>query len=279
MATTLVTAVGTDAQSQELLGGMAGGETIATPAVFERPRGWDHTAIDTTATRSGDGWRLDGTKRYVIEGAVADVFLVAARVDDGLGVFVVPAGTDGCTVEGVPSLDATRRLATLHLSGVKLPDDALLGGGPVDGALRRTMLLWTAALACEQVGGARQCLDLSVEYAKSRHQFGRPIGSFQAVKHRCAEMLMKVEHARSVAYHAARSAHDPQEMVIAAPLAGSVASEAYMWAAAETIQIHGGIGFTWEHDAHLYLKRAKTSSLMLGDAHFHRRRLGEALGL
>jgi alkylation response protein AidB-like acyl-CoA dehydrogenase len=143
--------------------------------------------------------------------------------------------------------------------------------------LDTVLAMGSAALATEQVGGAQRCLDMSVEYAKTRYQFGRPIGSYQSVKHRCAEMLVKVEHARSVAYHAVRASGE--ELSVASPLAASIASEAYVWAAGETIQIHGGIGFTWEHDAHLYLKRAKSSSLLLGDPRYHRDLLGRALGV
>jgi alkylation response protein AidB-like acyl-CoA dehydrogenase len=279
LATTAIQRAGNDVQRDELLRSLASGDTIATLAMYEQPRGWDLATMSTTATRVDGGWRLDGEKRYVLDGHLADLIVVAARVADGVGLFVVPAEAEGVLVEQVPTLDATRRESTVSFDGVKLADDALLGGGAADQAITGTLDVGVAALSCEQVGGAQRCLELSVEYAKTRHQFGRPIGSFQAVKFRCAEMLMKVEHAKSTAYHAVRVTDDPAELAIAAPLAGSVASEAYSWAAGETIQIHGGVGFTWEHDAHLYLKRARSSSVLLGDSRYHRDRLGKALGL
>lgn len=159
------------------------------------------------------------------------------------------------------------------------PVHSRLGGGDGTDGLMHVLRLATAALAAEQVGGAERCMEMSVDYAKTRYQFGRPIGSYQSIKHRCANMLLKVEHARSAAYHAMRVTDDREELAVAAPLAGSVASEAYVWVAGENIQVHGGIGFTWEHDAHLYLKRAKASSLLLGSPRHQRHLLGEAIGI
>ena len=136
------------------------------------------------------------------------------------------------------------------------------------------------ALAAEQVGGAQHCLDMAVEYAKVRVQFGRPIGSFQAIKHKCADMLVQTESAKSAAYYAAWAAsEDNEELPVTAPLAKSFCSEAYFFVAAENIQVHGGIGFTWEHDAHLYFKRAKSSELMFGDPAYHRALLADRLGI
>lgn len=260
----------------ELLPGIAAGETIASLAVHESPRDWSLERVETSATGGGDSWVVDGVKHHVLDGHLADLFLIVARTGDGLGVFAVPAGAEGVEVEQVPVLDPTRRQATVTLRGVKAGRP--LGGVDSHAGVSRALATASALLSVEQVGGAQRCLEMSVDYAKTRHQFGRPIGSFQAVKHRCAEMLVKVEHAKSVAYHAVRATGDPDEFAIAAPLAASVASEAYVWAAGENIQIHGGIGFTWEHDAHLYLKRAKSSSLLLGDPRHHRRLLGDALG-
>jgi alkylation response protein AidB-like acyl-CoA dehydrogenase len=279
LATTAIQSAGTDDQQDELLPGLASGEVIATLAIYEQPRGWGLGDIATTATAAEDGWTIDGTKRYVLDGHLADLVIVAARIGDGVGLFAVPADTRGLRVEQVPTLDATRRQATVSFDGVLVGDDALLGGGAAGDALAHTLDVGVAALSAEQVGGAQRCLDMSVDHAKTRHQFGRPIGSFQAIKFRCAEMLLHVEHARSTAHHAVRVIDDAEELAVAAPLAGSVASEAYVWAAGETIQIHGGIGFTWEHDAHLYLKRARSSSVLLGDPRYHRDRLGKALGI
>ena len=279
LATTAIQNAGTDAQQSEWLPGLASGETIGTIAFFEGPRDWLMSRIATQALPSGDGWVIDGVKGYVLDGHLADLMVVAARIGEEVGLFVIETDGRGVEINQTPVLDPTRRQAEVRLSDVRVGSQALLGGGPSPDAIRLTLLVGTTALASEQVGGAQQCLEMSVEYAKTRHQFGRPIGSFQAIKHRCAEMLMKVESAKSAAYHAARVADDQEEFTLASHLAGSVSSESYVWAAAETIQIHGGVGFTWEHDAHLYLKRAKASSLVLGDPRFHRDRLGRTLGI
>ena len=279
MATNAIATIATPEQRAELLPALAAGEKVATMAVFETPRGWDPAAPSTTAKRDSRGWALTGEKRFVLAGHSADYLLVTATTPDGLGVFVVDAGADGVEIAQTNVLDPTRRQATLSLKGVVVDNGSRLGDGDATDGVRRTLALATAALASEQVGGAQRCMELSVEYAKTRHQFGRPIGSYQAIKHRCANMLMKVESARSAAYHAARVTDDAAEFRVAAPLAGSICSEAYVWVAGETIQVHGGIGFTWEHDAHLYLKRAKSSSLLLGSPHYQRDLLGQAIGI
>lgn len=275
LGTSAVLALGTPEQQAELLPQLASGESIATLAVHESRRDWGLSQIATRGSRRGDSWVISGIKRHVLDGHLADKLLVVAKADEGLGVFVVDASASGVEVSVTPVLDPTRRQSEVRLN--EAPAEALLLGGPGD--IDRVLAYGSAGLAAEQAGGAQRCLEMAVEYSRTRHQFGRPIGSFQAVKHRCAEMLMKVEHAKSTAYHAARVTHDPDELAIAAPLAASICSEAYLWAAGENLQIHGGIGFTWEHDAHIYLKRAKSSSLILGDIGYHRRRLADALGL
>lgn len=279
VATTTIQEMATPEQQAELLPSMAGGETIATLAVFEAPRDWGADRPTTSAERDGDGWVLSGSKRAVLSGSQADVLLVVAAADDDVGVFVVPADAEGVGVEAEPVLDSTRRQASVSFDSVSIGAGALLGSGDTRQSLRRVLALASLHLASEQVGGAQRCLEMAVDYAKTRHQFGRPIGSYQSIKHRCANMLMKVEHAKSAAYHASRVTDDPVELAIAAPMAASVASEAYLWAAGENIQVHGGIGFTWEHDAHIYLKRAKASSLLLGDPRHHRDLLGRAIGI
>jgi alkylation response protein AidB-like acyl-CoA dehydrogenase len=175
-------------------------------------------------------------------------------------------------------MDQTRKQARLEFHGV----DAWLIGtdGGAEAGLATTLDLAAVALAAEQVGGAQRCLDSSVEYAKTRIQFGRPIGSFQAIKHKCADMLLEVESAKSAAYYAGwAAAEDNDELPVVASLAKSYCSEAYFHAAAENIQIHGGIGFTWEHPAHLYFKRAKSSELLLGDPSYHRELLAQRIGI
>ena len=278
-ATTAVQLCGVRESQARLLPMLASGETIATLAIFEKPRGWDPVPSVTRAEESGDGWRLTGEKRAVLDGHLADTLLVVADTADGAGLFAVEAGAEGVDISQESTLDATRRQARVAFSDVELKGADRVDDGDVSGALTRTLQIATGALASEQVGGAQACMEMAVDYAKTRYQFGRPIGSYQAIKHRCANMLMQVEHAKSTAYHAVRVTDDPDELAVAAPLAGSVCSEAFVWVAGENIQVHGGIGFTWEHDAHLYLKRAKASSLLLGSPRHQRHLLGQALGI
>ena len=278
LATEAIKAAGTPDQQASLLPDLASGATIGTLAVWEEPRGWGLDELQTTASRRGDDWVLAGSKRFVLDAHLADLLIVAARLPEGgVGLFAVASDSPGVTVTQTPTLDPTRRMGDITFDSVVAR--TLLGEGPGEEALRRALALGAVALANEQVGGAQRCLEMSVEHAKSRYQFGRPIGSFQAIKHRCAEMLVRVEQARSAAYYAARVTDDPEELELASHLAASLASEAYEWVSAENIQVHGGIGFTWEHDAHLYFKRAKASSLLLGDPRHHRRLLGDAIEL
>ncbi len=257
---------------------IASGETRATLAFTEQNGRWDEPGITMAATPEGDSWRLDGVKMYVLDGHTADLILVAARSSNGVSLFSVDAAADGLTRSALSTMDQTRKQAKLTFDGVKA---TLIGtegqGWPV---LETVLDLAAVALAAEQVGGAQQCLDMSVEYAKVRVQFGRPIGSFQAIKHKCADMLLEVESAKSAAYYAAWCAAEMNdELPQAASLAKSYCSEAYFHAAAENIQIHGGIGFTWEHPAHLYYKRAKSSELLFGDPSYHRELLAQRIGL
>ena len=273
--------LGTEEQKLAHLPGIAAGESVWAFAVTEPNGSWDSSGVEAIARRTDSGWILSGTKAYVVDGHVADHLLVAARTEDGVGVFIVDASSDGLATSKVDSMDQTRTLATVELSEVGVGDDALVGGSTDAWSVIETVLdIGAVALAAEQVGGAQTCLEMSVEYAKVRMQFGRPIGSFQAIKHKCADMLVQVESARSAAYFAghATAARD-EEFALAGPLAKSYCSEAYFFCASETIQIHGGIGFTWEHDAHLYFKRAKSSELMFGDPTYQRSRLADRLGL
>jgi alkylation response protein AidB-like acyl-CoA dehydrogenase len=268
---------GSDAQKAALLPPIVSGARIASLAVFEDAH--DVDSIETRAEPVEDGWALTGTKRYVIDAPNAAQFIVSARTPNGVGLFVVDAGAEGLSVRPTPALDATRPLGEVSLRAVTVEPDAYLGGAPCGNAVTSALDIGVIAVAQEQVGGAQRCLEMSVEYANDRYQFGRAIGSFQAVKHMCADMLVSVEHAKSVAWHAARSISDSEEARIAVPLAMSVCSDAYTKAAGDTIQIFGGIGFTWEHDAHLYFKRAKSLSLLLGSVDYYRDRLADAIGL
>ena len=269
---------GDDEAKKSYLPGIASGETIATLAITEDNGKWDFSGIELAATKKGDGWELNGHKMFVIDGHVANLIIVAARTDAGVSLFAVPGDAPGLTRTPLPTMDQTRKQARLEFSGT--PATLIGTDGGAEPGLSKTLDLAAVALAAEQVGGAQHVLDASVEYAKTRIQFGRPIGSFQAIKHKCADMLLEVESAKSAAYYAAwAAAEDSEELPVVASLAKSYCSEAYFHAAAENIQIHGGIGFTWEHPAHLYFKRAKSSELLLGDPSYHRELLAQRIGI
>ncbi|WP_339154019.1 acyl-CoA dehydrogenase family protein [Actinomadura luteofluorescens] len=253
----------------DLLPGLADGSVIGTLAVAEDGGSWDPASVRATFE---DGV-LRGTKNFVLDGHIAGLVLVAARSENGVGVYAVEDAA-GLVRHALPTLDQTRKLARIELDGVA----ARRVGGPE--ALARALDVAAVALAAEQLGGAQRTLDMTVEYAKVRHQFGRPIGSFQAVKHRCADMFVLVESARSAVLNAAAAADEsPDELPAAAALAQAYCSEAFFQTAGEAIQLHGGIGFTWEHDAHLYFKRAQSSRELFGSPDRHRERLAALAGL
>jgi alkylation response protein AidB-like acyl-CoA dehydrogenase len=276
LAATALLASPDEGARRGLLPDIASGETVATLAFTEDDGSWDPGAIRLSAVKDGPDWRLDGHKSFVLDGGTAGLILVVAATDVGLSLFAVEGDAVGRTA--LPTLDQTRKLARLEFAGVT----GTLIGSPGDAVavLDRTLDVAAIALAAEQLGGAQRALDMAVEYAKIRHQFGRPIGSFQAIKHRCADLLLEVESLRSaVGYAAAAVAEDSPEIPVLASLVKAYAAETYFHVAAENIQIHGGIGFTWEHDAHLYFKRAKSSELFLGDGSYHRERLATRIGL
>jgi alkylation response protein AidB-like acyl-CoA dehydrogenase len=278
LAANTLLASGDDSSKKEYLPGIASGDTIATVAFTEDSGRWDETGITLQATKSGDGWKLDGHKMFVIDGHTAQLILVAARTGGDVSLFAVDGSAAGLTRTALSTMDQTRKQARLEFSGVP----ARLVGAEGQGwpVLVKALDLAAVALAAEQVGGAQKVLEMSVEYAKVRVQFGRPIGSFQAIKHKCADMLLEVESAKSAAYYAGwAAAEDNDELPVVASLAKAYCSDAYFHAAAENIQIHGGIGFTWEHPAHLYFKRAKSSELMLGDPTYHREQLAQRIGI
>jgi len=262
------------------LPGIAAGELTATLAVGDATGEIDPAQVTTTAAEPGEGgWVLTGTKRFVVDGATAGLLLVAARAGDEVALFAVDAtggGGPGLVREPLPNLDLTRPLATVTLAGT--PATRLAGDAAT--VLARVGDLVAAALAAEQAGGAAAALEMAVEYAKIRVQFGRPIGSFQAIKHKCADLLCEVEAARTAAAAAAAllATGDP-EGPLAASAAAAWCATAYVHAAKENIQIHGGIGFTWEHPAHLYLRRAKTTELLFGTPARHRARVAELAGI
>jgi len=286
LAAPALLAAGSEAQKREQLPGIAAGETRAALA-FPGPSGrWDARGVELVAERSGGGHVLRGSACYVQDGHCADLVIAAARApgsvgEQGISLFALRADAAGLSREALVTLDQTRRQARLRFEGVALPAAARLGAEGCAWPLLSEVLDRAAvALAAEQLGGAQACLDAAVAYAKQREQFGRPIGSFQAIKHKCADMLVAVESARSAAYYAGwAAAHSPAELPSAASLAKAACSEAFFRCAAENLQIHGGVGFTWEYDVHLYFKRARSSATLLGDAAYHRERLAGLIGL
>ncbi|MFJ9127759.1 acyl-CoA dehydrogenase family protein [Streptomyces sp. NPDC102340] len=268
-----------DAEAKERwLPGIAAGELTATVAVAEESGSWSIEDVAATATRAdGDTWALTGTKMFVVDGQTADLLLVVACTRAGPGLFAVGRGAFGVTRTELDTLDLTRRQARIDL--YRAPAVRVGVDRDATAYLRTVLDLGAVALASEQVGGAQVCLDAAVEYAKTRVQFGRPIGSFQAVKHASADMLLGVEAARSAAHHAASVAGDAAELPTAAALAAAYCAATYTHAAKQNIQIHGGIGYTWEHDAHLHLRRAKSSEQLLGAPAAHRARLADLVGI
>ena len=277
---------GNGVQKERHLPGIAAGEATATLAYAEKNGQLDAAGIEATCSRTAAGYILRGTKSYVLDGHTADLLIVAARTEnsegaEGVSLFLMPGDADGVKRAWLPTMDQTRRLASVELGDVVVPPDALVGEEGRGWALcERTLDLARIALAAEQVGAAEMCLDMSVEYAKVRKQFGRPIGSFQAIKHKCADMLMMIESARSAAFYAsALAGQGERDLEEAASSAKAFCSDAFFHCAAENIQIHGGIGFTWEHAAHMYFKRAKAAEVLFGAPSFHRERVAKRMGL
>ncbi len=269
---------GDDAAKAAHLPGIAAGQTIATVAFTEPSGKWDEAGITLAASGSGGDYTLTGTKMFVLDGHTANLIIVAARTANGVSLFTVAGDAAGLTRTALSTMDQTRKQAKLEFSNTPA---TLLGAEGQGWTILNTVLdLAAVGLAAEQVGGAQKVLDMAVEYAKVRVQFGRPIGSFQAIKHKCADMLLEVESAKSAAYYGMWCAAEMNdELPSVASLAKAYCSEAYFHATAENIQIHGGIGFTWEHPAHLYFKRAKSSELLFGDPTYHRELLAQRIGI
>jgi alkylation response protein AidB-like acyl-CoA dehydrogenase len=278
LATAAILSAADDQHKKQLLPDIAVGQMIAALAVAEDDGRWDAAAVRLDAIPAGDRYLLTGHKAYVLDGNIADLVITVGRIDGELAFFAVDGDAEGLTRTPLPTLDMTRPQSRLEFAATpgRLIGDPRLARR----ALARTLDLAAVGLSAEMAGGAQRCLDMSVNYAKTRVQFGRPIGSFQAIKHKCANMLIEVESAKTAAHYAARAAAaDSDELATVASLAKAYCSEAYFHAAGENIQIHGGIGFTWEHDAHMYFKRAKSSELMLGDPAYHRELLAQRIGL
>src|SRR3954447_16795394 len=277
LAASALLASGDDAAKKEWLPGIAAGTTTATLALTEESSAWTADAITTTATRDGEGYRLSGVKWYVLAGHTADLILVVARTDSGVGLFAVTADAAGLTREPMATMDATRKMARLTFDNVAAQPVGAQDGWQI---VERALQTGAVMLAAENVGGAQRCLDMAADYARERIQFGRPVGSFQAIKHKLANLLIEVEQAKSAAYFAAReAATNGNDLPLAASLAKAYTGDAFFHVAADNIQIHGGIGFTWEHPAHLYFKRAKTNQLLLGSSSYHRAIVADTVGI
>ncbi|UYN93986.1 MAG: acyl-CoA/acyl-ACP dehydrogenase [Enhydrobacter sp.] len=260
---------GSEADKRALLPGIASGETVATLAWVEDNGRWDAEGTTLKAASSGGGWTLDGHKSFVLDGHTADLIVVLARAPQGPTLFTVAGDARGLARRAVEAMDPTRKMARLEFNGVSA---RLLGeAGQAAAAFARTMDEAAILLANEMAGGAERLREDALAYARMRMQFGRPIASFQSMKHKQADMLVDVELAKSAAYYAAAALDEGDSDIPAiACLAKAQASEAYLQTAIHAIQIHGGIGFTWDNDTHLWFKRAKASEVFLGDATHHR---------
>jgi alkylation response protein AidB-like acyl-CoA dehydrogenase len=260
---------GTEAEKQALLPGIAAGETTATFAWVEDNGRWDAEGTALTATAESGQIVLNGHKSYVVDGHTADLIVVLARAPQDLSLFTVDGNAAGLTRRALKSMDPTRKFARLEFNRVTARPLGTAGGAAAPFAC--TMVEAAVCLANEMVGGADRLREDALAYAMMRMQFGKPIASFQSMKHKQADMLLEVELAKSAAYYAAASLDDGDDDARAnAHLAKACASDAYMQTAIHAVQIHGGIGFTWDNDTHLWFKRAKSSEVLLGDANYHR---------
>lgn len=289
---------GTETQKQQYLSEICAGSLTATLAYTGSNGQWGADAIQGTAllketvtlqetvTLKNSNYLLNGTYRYVPDGHTADLLIIAARSEgsvgeEGISLFAIPANTPGVTRTWLPTMDQTRKQAEIVLDNVTLSIDHLMGEqGQAWPQLKKVIHLATIATAAEQTGGAQQVLDLTVAYTKERVQFGRPVAGFQAVKHQAADMMLRTEVARSAIYYAAcvaAESNDEAELAEAASVAKAYCSDGYFKNASDAIQLHGGVGFTWEYDVHLYFKRAKSSELFLGNGAYHREQVAKML--
>jgi alkylation response protein AidB-like acyl-CoA dehydrogenase len=284
LVTTALTRLGSDAQRERWLPRLADGSAIGALALQEARGGWDVGSVALRAEARGSAaYRLSGEKRFVPEAQVADLVVVVARTAeaapaaDGITLFLLETSAPGVSVRPMETIDPTRRLCEIHLDEVELPEEAILGErGTAGGALEGVLDVGRLALCAEMVGGAERALEMCTDYARTREQFGRPIGAFQAIQHKCADMMVQLEGARSMTFAAAMSlAHDDPDFAADVGIAKAWCSDTYRAVTTEGVQIHGGLGFTWELDMQLYYKRAKASETLLGDARFHRTRIAD----
>lgn len=274
---------GNEAQKQKHLTAICDGEARLTLALLEEHASWSPGAVSLTAKPTAQGYALDGTKLFVPDAGASDFMVCAARIGSDPALFIVPASTAGVRIERMPSLDALRPLYAVTFENVMLTAEDLLARGELArAALEHALNVATTALVAEMVGGMQRLLEITVEYAKTRKQFGKPIGQFQAVQHQCADMLLWTESSRSAAYYAAWALGQANtgsgvEAQSAVSVAKAYASDAYREVGNRAIQIHGGMGFTWENDIHLFYRRAKASEIAFGDATWHRERIAQAV--
>lgn len=283
----VIAEAGTPAQRRRWLPQIIAGRAKAALASTEPNLRWDAAGVALPARETGNGFVLSGTKLFIADADLADVLVIAARtrdgstMEDGVSLFLVPRGTQGLAITVLPTIDETRKLCDIRLDNVALPADALLseihqGWTP----LARVIARATVALSAEMCGGAQQVLDMTVAYAKIRVAFGKPIGSYQGVKHQAADMLVALENAKSLTYYAAWAMdQNLDEAPLAVSMAKAAASDMYRKVAGTGIQLHGGIGMTWEHDLQLYFKRAKACEVAFGDATWHRERVAQLMRL
>jgi alkylation response protein AidB-like acyl-CoA dehydrogenase len=273
----LIEYAGNDAQKREHLGAICRGDARAAVALLEDSGSWSPSGVSMQATQQGSGYVLNGRKLFVGSAAVADFIICVARVKGDLAALVVPAGAAGLNIAPMPAMDPTRKLYEVTFESVTVPAGGLLAQGKrAQDAFDRALAVSTVALVAEMVGGMQRLLEITVEYAKTRKQFGRPIGGYQAVQHQCADMLVYTESSRSAAYFAAYAVNEGlPEAAAAVSVAKAYASDAYREVGNRAIQVHGGMGFTWENDCHLYYRRAKASEIALGDATYHRERIAK----
>ena len=278
-AAALIARAGTEAQQSKYLDAIASGELKATVALLEESASWDTDALKLQAVRDRDDFLLSGRKLFVPDAGVADLIICVARDGENIALLPIERDASGLSVTAQPSMDATRKVYELKFDGVRVVGaDAFGADGDTRGALRGALEVATLALCAEMVGGMQWILDTTVEYVKTRQQFGRVIGEFQAVQHQCADMLLMTESSRSATYYAAWALSEGEAQASSAvSIAKAYCSDAYREVANRGVQLHGGIGFTWEHDLQLYYKRSKSSEVLFGDATFHRERIARLI--
>jgi len=271
----VIDAAGNPTQKRKYLSRISSGEARATVALLEASASWDPGAVQLVARPTPTGFALNGRKMFVPDAAAADFLVCAARRGPDLGLFIVPRDARGLTISPLPAIDETRKLCQVAFEDVAVAEpDCLAIGDLARAALDRALAVATVALVAEMVGGMQRVMEIAVEYAKARKQFGKPIGQFQAVQHLCADMLLLTESSRSAAYYAAWALQErAPEAGVAVSIAKAYSSDAYREVGNRGIQVQGGMGFTWENNVHLYYKRAKASELMFGDATYHRERI------